>query len=109
MDGTNDVWARLERALQTHDADFEATIGSGSAWSGRLRLTLTDPDDAPSRSVMFYSVGGAGPEAVAARVLDDAEAWMRESGTVPMPVPDWIVGDDAEPGWGEPDGPSFNP
>jgi hypothetical protein len=59
-------------------------------WSGTLRLTLTDPESQPSRSMTFYAVAGGEPEDVARRCLDDADQWMAESGTEPMPVPEWM-------------------
>jgi len=84
------IWDRLDSLLDLYDADFKAAACSGSAWGGRLRLTLTNPDGAPSRSMTFYSVGKADPEGVAIAVLDDARLWMRESGITPLPLPSWL-------------------
>lgn len=88
------VWGRLDNILDRFDSDFKINVGSGCAWSGFLRLTLTNPDDAPSRSITFFSAGGGAPEHVAEAVLSDAEEWLRESGTEPMPVPRWMTHDE---------------
>jgi hypothetical protein len=80
----------LEELLAQYDADLEFSIASESAWDGQLRLTLTDPPGAPSRSITFYSVGGASPEDVARRLLEDARAWLAESDMKPLPVPEWM-------------------
>jgi hypothetical protein len=58
-------------------------------WSGELRLTLTNPDSAPSRSMTFYSVAGARPDDVARALLDDCATLLAESGVEPLPVPEW--------------------
>lgn len=83
------VWMRLSDLLMAYDADFEVNTASECAWAGHLRLTLTNPENAPSRSMTFYSVGKGGPEEVATAVLDDAEGWIQETGIKPMPVPEW--------------------
>jgi hypothetical protein len=64
-------------------------MASESLWGGQLRLTLTNPAEAPSRSMAFYSVAGHGPEDVAERLLADAEAWLAETDTEPLPPPDY--------------------
>jgi hypothetical protein len=43
-----------------------------SEWSGALRLTFMDAVGEPSRSIVFYAVGGVDPEDVARRCLDHA-------------------------------------
>jgi hypothetical protein len=85
-----DVWRRLNDLLYRYDADFKCDVGTGAAWSGTLRLTLTDPPQRPSRSITFHATGGADPEDVAERCLDDADEWLAESDTEPMPVPEWL-------------------
>jgi hypothetical protein len=83
-------WQRLDALLDRYDADFEADVASQTAWGATLRLTLTDPAGAPSRSITFHAVGGATPADVAVRVLDDADAWLRDSGIEPLPVRRWM-------------------
>jgi hypothetical protein len=83
------VWTELAQLLDAYDSDFKVVIASTTAWSGQLRLTLTNPDDAPSRSITFYAVAGASPEEVARAVLDDARRWLAEN-PPPLPVPDWM-------------------
>jgi hypothetical protein len=65
------VWDELDDLLDRFDADVRIEGGSGCAWSGQVRLTLTEPPNAPSRSMTFHSVGGAAPDDVGARLLDD--------------------------------------
>lgn len=82
--------AQLEEMLEQYDADLKFNVASGCAWSGQLRLTLTNPDNAPSRSITFYSAGGLGPEDLAERLLADVQEWLAESDVEPLPVPDWM-------------------
>jgi hypothetical protein len=79
---------RLDDLLGRYDADLRFEAASECAWSGQVRLTLTNPANAPSRSITFFSVGGVGPEDVAEALLKDVEQWLRESGQEPLPVPD---------------------
>ena len=85
------VWDEVERLLDKYDADIHIDCGSACAWGGQLRLTLTNPDNAPSRSITFYSVGGLNPNKVARRLLDDAKVWLADSDVEPLPVPDWMT------------------
>jgi hypothetical protein len=80
---------RLEELLEQYDGDLTFEGGTGYAWSGTFRLTLTDPPNAPSRSITFYAAGGTGPAHCARRLLVDVQDWLATSGQVPMPVPDW--------------------
>jgi hypothetical protein len=79
------TWDRLHALLDRYDGDLETAIASETAWSATLRLTLTNPDGAPSRSIAFYAVGGETPDDVARKVLDDAERWLAESDVEPLP------------------------
>ena len=88
------IWDQVDDVMDAYDASFKVSVASACAWSGHLRLTLTNPDRAPSRSVTFFSVGGSSPEDVAVAVLADAEQWMRETGQQPMPVPAWMTDDE---------------
>lgn len=83
---------RLEEIVQQYDADLEFKVACACAWSGQLRLTLTNPDMAPSRSITFYSTGGFDPEEVAAALLADVQTWLAETEEKPLPVPDWVTG-----------------
>jgi hypothetical protein len=85
-----DTVAEVEELLDRYDADITLKCASACAWEGQLRLTLTDPEGAPSRSVAFYSAGGAHPVDVTEALLDDCRAWLAESGVEPMPVPAWM-------------------
>lgn len=87
---TNEIWDHLDDLLEQYDAAFTCEVATGCAWSGELRLVLTNPDRQPSRSMTFYKAGGADPEDIAQKVYADAVHWMRETGTEPMPVPDWL-------------------
>lgn len=87
------VWMELELVMADFDAAFHVDCSSGCGWSGQLRLTLTNPENEPSRSMTFFYAGAADPEDVAWAVLADFAAWMEESGVTPMPVPDWMKGD----------------
>lgn len=82
-------WDRVDDLLERYDGSVRIIGASECAWSGELRLTLTDPDNAPSRSMTFFSVAHADPEDVAVDLLTDCELWMLESETEPLPVPDW--------------------
>ena len=82
---------QLEGFLERYDGHLEFTIASEAAWAGELRMTVTNPDNRPSRSVTFYSVGGLDPERVAVALVADFEDWLASSGETPMPVPDWMT------------------
>jgi hypothetical protein len=88
------IMEQVEALLERYDSDIRFECASACAWEGQLRLTLTDPEGAPSRSIAFYSAGGSGPEEVAAALLADCGAWLRESGVEPMPVPAWMREDE---------------
>lgn len=74
----------LRELLGRYDGTLTVQSGSLCAWSAELRLTLTNPRGAPSRSVCFWSVGGADPEMAMAAVLEDAHKWLADSGQTPM-------------------------
>lgn len=80
---------QLEALLDRYDADLKFDVATACCWSGTFRLTLTDPKNAPSRSITFHSAGGSSPEQLAEVLLKDVEAWLAEGGE-PMPVPDWL-------------------
>lgn len=85
------VWDAIDDLLDTYDGDIHVESASKCAWSGQIRLTLTDPEGAPSRSITFHSVGGAVPERVAERLLSDVQDWLAASGVEPLPAPPWMV------------------
>jgi type IV pilus biogenesis protein CpaD/CtpE len=85
------VWDAIDDLLETYDGDIRLTCESKCAWSGQIRLTLTDPEGAPSRSIAFHAVGGAVPEHVAERLLADVRDWLATSGVEPLPAPPWAV------------------
>jgi hypothetical protein len=84
------VWEQIHELVDNYDADFECGVASESMWSGQLRVTLTNPEDRPSRSMTFYSTGGSDPEDVAIAVLADFHAWREETGEEPLPVPEYL-------------------
>ena len=86
------IWKALRKLTDDYDADFKCSMGSRTYWSGQLRVTLTNPPGKPSRSIVFFSVGQATPEAVAERVVEDFHVWREAEGVEPLPVPDWIRG-----------------
>ncbi|HEX5376335.1 MAG TPA: hypothetical protein VFW48_09265 [Solirubrobacterales bacterium] len=88
----SDAMERLENLVHTYDADLEFATCTGAAWSGELRLTLTNPEGAPSRSMVFYKAGAGYPEEAAEALLADAESWIAEGGE-PMPPPPWLLGE----------------
>lgn len=83
---------QLRALLDWYDGDLNFEVGSGCMWSGQLRLTLTDPDNAPSQSITFYGAGGSGPEEVAEEICGAVHAWLPTAETEPLPVPDWKRG-----------------
>ena len=85
------VWDTIDDLLDTYDGDVHIECASRSAWMGHLRLTLTDPEGEPSRSITFHSVGGALPENVAERLLADVRDWLATSDVKPLPAPPWMV------------------
>lgn len=85
------VWDAIDELLETYDGDIQVECASKCAWSGQIRLTLTDPEGAPSRSVVFHSVGGVVPEDVGERLLADVRDWLATSGLQPLPAPPWVV------------------
>ena len=85
------VWDAIDELLETYDGDIRIECGSKCAWAGHIRLTLTDPEGAPSRGVTFSSVGGVVPEDVAERLLADVQDWLATSGLQPLPAAPWMV------------------
>lgn len=85
-----DPWTEIATLLERYDGDAKFEVGSLSAWSGEIRLTLSDPLNAPARSIAFYSVGNADPWDAATAVLADLKEWLETSGVEPMPVPEWM-------------------
>ena len=84
---------RLENLVHSYDADLEFETSTGVPWSGTLRLTLTNPEGAPSRSMVFYTTGAGYPEDAAKALLADAESWIADGGE-PMPPPPWLLGEE---------------
>jgi len=85
------VWDAIDDLLETYDGDVRIECASQCAWSGEIRLTLADPEGAPSRSISFQSIGGALPERVAERLLADVRDWLATSDVKPLPAPPWMV------------------
>ena len=81
----------IDDLLETYDGDVRIECASQCAWSGEIRLTLADPEGAPSRSISFQSIGGALPERVAERFLADVRDWLATSDVKPLPAPPWMV------------------
>lgn len=90
-DPAKSVWDAIEDLLDTYDGEIQIKLASERAWSGQIRLTLTDPEGAPSRSMTFFSAGGIDPEAVAEHLLADVADWLSTSGVTPLPAPPWAV------------------
>jgi hypothetical protein len=59
-------------------------VASGCCWAGELRITLTNPDKAPARSIAFYSAAGETPESVMERLLADFREWEKANGKPPL-------------------------
>jgi hypothetical protein len=85
------VWDTLDDLLDTYDGAVRIECASRCAWSGEIRLTLAEPEGAPSRSITFRAVGGALPETVAERLLADVRDWLATSRATPLPPPPWMV------------------
>ena len=85
------VWNMIDDLLETYDGDLHIEYASRCAWSGEIRLTLSEPEGAPSRSISFRSVGGAFPETVAERLLAGVRDWLATSDARPLPPPPWMV------------------
>jgi hypothetical protein len=81
------VWNEMAGLLDRYDGSVRFDCRSESAWSGALRLTLTNPLNSPSRSIVFYTVAAANPARAARTLLDAADEWMSASGVEPLPVP----------------------
>jgi hypothetical protein len=81
------VWDEMADLLDRYDGSVQFECRSESAWMGDLRLTLTNPLNSPSRSIVFGAVAVPSPARAARTLLDAAEAWMRTSGVEPLPVP----------------------
>lgn len=87
------AWDELDRVLAAYDSDFEVSVATACAWSGQLRITITNPEGQPSRSLVFFSAGQASAEGVAQMVLDDLERCLEEGGVKPLPPPTWMFED----------------
>jgi hypothetical protein len=81
------VWDEIDELLDRYDGHLKLDVATQCCWGGELRLGLTNPEDAPARSMVFYSVAGNNPAEVARRLLRDAEAWLASSGCNPLPPP----------------------
>jgi hypothetical protein len=81
------VWNQIEALLNRYDGGLKIDIASLCCWGGELRLTLTNPDNAPARSIVFFSTNGNSPADVAQSLLSDAEKWLATSGIEPLPPP----------------------
>jgi len=69
---------RLERLIEAEqDQGRELAIKvetmTECAWWGELRWTPRD-DQRPDRSLVLYATGGAGPDEIIARLLDEFDA-----------------------------------
>src|SRR5947208_4401542 len=78
------VWQKIDGLLEQYDGDLKIETASDCAWSGQLRLTLTNPIGRPSRSIVFYSVGGSDPRDVAERLLADVREWLATGAIEPI-------------------------
>src|SRR2546430_17026106 len=83
------VWDSVDDLTEQFDATAKIEGGSGCAWSAEIRLTLTNPEEAPSRSIAFWTTGHAGPEQAVTALLDDVKTWLppRGGGGPPRPAP----------------------
>jgi hypothetical protein len=86
------VWDTIDDLLDAYDGVVRIECASRCAWSGEIRLTLSEPEGAPARRISFQSIGGALPETVAERLLADVRAWLATSDVKPLPAPPWMVG-----------------
>jgi hypothetical protein len=77
-------WDQVLDLLGTIDGHLKLEIESESCWAGELRVGLTNPPNAPARSIVFFSAGGADPEEVVTRLLADFHDWQRNSGVAPL-------------------------
>jgi hypothetical protein len=82
-----DVWDRIYELFDRYDGSIKLEGASLCAWGGELRLTITNPKNAPARSIAFYSVGGLDPVDVAERLLADATDWL-DAGNTPLTTDD---------------------
>ena len=78
------IWERVHALLERFDGHLEISVATDCYWGGELRLGLTNPDNSPARSVVFYSVAARGPAEVARRLLADAANWLATSGMEPL-------------------------
>src|SRR6187551_3722951 len=85
------VWDTIDDLLDTYDGVVRIECASRCAWSGEIRLTLSEPQDAPARRISFQAVGGALPETVAERLLAGVRDWLATSDARPLPPPPWMV------------------
>lgn len=70
---------QVEALCDTWDCGFKFDVATECMWGGELRVTLTNPDNEPSRSIAFWTVGASGPEECALKLLADFEKWRKES------------------------------
>ena len=83
------IWEKVDALLERFDGHMEFEVASECCWSGELRLGLTNPENKPARSIVFFSVAGRDPADVAKRLLADAENWLATSGVEPLARIDW--------------------
>jgi hypothetical protein len=76
--------------LEKYDGTIKLDTASECCWSCEVRLSLTNPDNAPARSMTFYAVAGDTPETVASAVLGDVKHWLDEENGTPLAVPDYF-------------------
>jgi hypothetical protein len=90
-----DVWAyrRADDLCDTYDCDITIERGAVTMWSCELRMTITNPQNEPSRSTAFYTGGGNSPGQALARVILDFDRYLDDGGQEPMGIPKWMRGE----------------
>ena len=77
-------WRAIEALLDRYDGEFDLGVASLTGWSGRLRLTLTNPELWVSRSIVFFRVGL--PEEIVRDLLVEVEAYLDENAEPLEPI-----------------------
>jgi hypothetical protein len=80
-------WDEVDALLKQYDGQVDISVSSEALWWGELRLTTRK-----GQSVLFHSVVGSDPAAIAKQLLAKAKAWLATTDAEPLTPSDLFDG-----------------
>lgn len=74
------AWEEVDQLLSCYLGGVKLEMIEPGHWDGELRLVTSDPEDAPARSMTFFSRGCGTAEDTLERLLRESDEWLREGG-----------------------------